>query len=78
MTLYHKGEEDKNNIQRLVLLLNKDDNRYKKAYHDGTIPLDKYFLLTYNMCKLMDAIESLAENGYDFKALKEMEWKNNI
>ena len=49
MTLYHKGEEDKNNIQRLVLLLNKDDNRYKKAYHDGTIPLDKYFLLIYNM-----------------------------
>ena len=56
-----------------MLLLNKDDNRYKQAYHDDTIPLDKYFLLTYNMCKLMDAIESLAENGYDFKALKEME-----
>lgn len=48
------------------------------SYHDGTIPLDKYFLLIYNICKLMDAIESLAENGYDFKALKEMEWKNNI
>lgn len=78
MTLYHKREENKNDIQRLVLLLNKDDNRYKKAYHDGNIPIDKYFLLIYNICKLMDAIESLAENGYDFKALKEMEWKNNI
>ena len=61
-----------------MLLLNKDDSHYKKAYHDDTIPIDKYFPLTYNICKLMDAIESLAENGYDFKALKEMEWKNNI